>query len=153
MLRFLLRVVRFALLSTIAAAVAAKFLLKSRAEPDTEELDMVTVFSGSNLASTADPFYGGKVMGMFSGTRLDLRRVQPAPTGVHLDLALVFSGLHVIVPAGWRVRSQATVRLGGMTDNTATTADPDAPALHLTGYVVGSGIQIVSRPIVEVVPS
>lgn len=153
MLRFVYNLLKFALLSTIAAAVAAKFLLKSRAEPDTEELDMVTVFSGSDLASVADPFYGGKVMGMFSGTRLDLRRVQPAPTGVHLDLALVFSGLQVVVPVGWQVRSHATVRLAGMTDDTVATADPDSPVLHLTGYVVASGVQVVSKPTVEVVPS
>lgn len=153
MLRFLFRLVKYALLSTLLTALAAKLFLKSRAEPDTEEIDMVTVFSGSDLNSTADPFYGGKVMGMFSGTRLDLRRVQPAPTGVHLDLALLFSGLQVVVPIGWRVRSQATVQLGAVTDGTATTTDLDSPILHLTGFIVGSGVQIVAKPTVEVVPS
>lgn len=153
MLRFVFRLIKYAFVGALLAAGAAKLLLRSRAEPDTEELDMVTVFGGSDLASAADPFYGGKVLGMFSGTRIDLRRAQPAPTGVHLDLALAFSGLQVIVPAGWRVRSEATVALAGLTDDTGPTADPDAPVLHLSGFVVFSGVQIYSKPTVEVVPS
>lgn len=153
MFRFLFRSVKYTFLSVLVAAAAAKLLLRSRAAPDTEELDMVTVYGGSDLVSVADPFYGGKITGMFSGTRIDLRRAQPAPTGVHLDLAIVFSGLQVIVPVGWRVHSDATVALAGFTDNTGSTDDPDSPILHLSGYAVFAGVRVVSKPTVEVVPS
>ena len=151
MFRFLFRLIRYALVAALAAAGIAKLVLESRAEPDTEELDMVSIFQGTNLASTADPFYGGRVTAMFSGTMLDLRRAQPAPTGVHLDIALCCAGLQIVVPVGWRLSSNANFIGAGLSDMSATSADPDAPILHLSGFAVASGVQIVSKPTVEVV--
>ncbi len=34
----------------------------------------MAIFEGQNLISTAEPFYGGKIMAMFGGVILDLRR-------------------------------------------------------------------------------
>lgn len=151
MFGFFFRLVRYAFLGLLGAAVAAKFFLKSRAAPNTEELDMVAVFEGADLVSVADPFYGGKVLAMFAGVSLDLRRAQPSPTGIHLDLSLVCSGIRIVVPEGWRVRSETSLFMGGLADETATSADPDATVLSLSGYVVMSGVQILSKPTMEVV--
>nr|PZN34547.1 MAG: hypothetical protein DIU67_04805 [Actinomycetota bacterium] len=153
MLRFLSRLFGFLFLSALAAAGVAKFLLESRAEPETEELDMVTVFEAKRLASVADPFYGGRVMTMFGGTLLDLRQVTPAPTGVHLDLALLCGGLQIIVPAGWRVRCETDFYAGALNDQTITDADPDATTLHLTGFAIAGGVQVIGKPVMEVVQS
>lgn len=153
MFRFVFRLVKYVFFAAVATAGAAKLLLTSRADRDTEELDMVTAFEGTSLVSVADPFYGGRVLGMFSGTTLDLRRATPAPTGIHLDLALWCAGLQVVVPVGWRVRSDTNFVMSSLSDLTATTADPDVPVLHLSGVAVMSGVQVVSKPTVEVVPS
>jgi hypothetical protein len=150
-LRLIFRLVRYAFLALLGGALAAKFLLQSRAEPDTEELDMVAVFEGVDLVSRAETFYGGKILGMFSGVSLDLRKVQPAPTGIHLDLTLICSGVRIVVPEGWRVRSATNLVMGGLSDLTATTADPDATTLSISGTVAMSGVQVVSKPMIEVV--
>ena len=67
MFRFLAKLIGFLTLSALAAAGLAKLFLESRADPDTEELDMVSVFEGRRLVSTANPFYGGRIMAMSRG--------------------------------------------------------------------------------------
>ncbi|HZD23648.1 MAG TPA: hypothetical protein VE569_09655, partial [Acidimicrobiia bacterium] len=73
MFRFIFKLLRALLLAALGTAVAAKLVLESNAEPETEEIDLVSIFEGRNLVSVADPFYGGKVMTMFGGVVLDLR--------------------------------------------------------------------------------
>jgi hypothetical protein len=102
-IRFLLRLVRRAVVALLAFAVAAKFLLESNAREDTDEIDLVNIFGGYNLASSADPFFGGKITSVFGVTHLDLRRVVPAPTGIYLDLLVAFGGLSLVIPPGWKV--------------------------------------------------
>lgn len=139
------------MIAALGTAAAAKLLLESRAEPDTEEVDLVSIFAGTQLVSTASPFYGGKILNLFAGTDLDLRKTTPAPTGIHLDVAILCGGLNVVVPEGWRVRCDAQIFAGGFNDATRTGNDPDAITVHLTGYVIFGGVNVVARKPVEVV--
>ncbi len=149
--RFIIRLFTYALTGALAVAGAAKVLLESNASPDTEEIDLVSIFEGKTLVSSADPFYGGKILGMFSGTLLDLRKATPGPTGVDLDLAVCFGGVSLVVPEGWRVRSEVSFMLGGFSDVTKTTADPDVPTVRLRGFVFAGGVQATTRSPMEVV--
>ncbi len=151
MFKFIYRTVKYALVAALGAATAAKFVLQSRADPETQEIDLVSIFDGTNLASVANPFYGGKILNLFAGTNLDLRKVKPGPTGVSLDLAVLCGGVNILVPEGWRVRSQMNINAGGFNDATRTNADPDATTVTLTGFVVLGGVNIQSRPLMEVV--
>lgn len=151
MIKFIFRLFKYALVTAVGLAAAAKMVLQSNAGPETEEIDMVSIFEGTVLVSNADPFYGGKILGMFSGVVLDMRKATPSPTGVHLDLAVVVGGVTLVVPEGWRIRSELNVVMGGFADQTRTTADPDVPIVTLTGLVVMGGVQASSKPIVEVV--
>lgn len=130
--------------------MAAKLLLESNAEPGTEEVDLVSIFEGKHLISEADPFYGGKLMAMFGGVVIDLRKATPAPTGIYLDLAVVMGGVNLIVPEGWRVKFTGNVMMGGFNDDTRTTADDEVPTVTLSGFVVMGGVQATTRAIVEV---
>ncbi len=151
MFKLIFKLLRAALLTAIAAAVAAKFLLESHAEPETEEIDLVAIFDGKNLVSSADPFYGGHILAIFGGVQLDLRKVQPAPTGIRLEATVVMGGLSIVVPEGWRVFNEGDVFLGGFSDETRTTADEDVPSLTIGGRVLLGGIQVITKPSVEVV--
>ena len=73
MFRFIFKTLRLGFLAALGTALVAKFMLKSNAEPKTQEVDMVSIFGGEHLKSTAKPFYGGKILTMFVGTLLDLR--------------------------------------------------------------------------------
>lgn len=151
MFKFIWRLVKYGFVAALATAGAAKLLLESKAEPTTEEVDLVSIFQGIHLVSTASPFYGGKILNLFAGTALDLRKVQPAPTGIHLDLAVGFGGVNILVPEGWRISSSVTICAGGLNDATRTGADPDAITIYLTGFVAFGGVNIVAKPVVEVV--
>jgi hypothetical protein len=149
--RFILKLIRLAFVAIFGAAVAAKFMLESNAEPETEEIDLVAIFEGKELASSADPFYGGKILTMFGGTELDLRRAHPAPTGIHLDVVIVMGGLSIGLPEGWRVKFEGSSFMGGFADDTKTTADTDVPTVTITGFVVMGGVQTTTKAPVEVV--
>ncbi len=148
---FIFKLIRFAIVGAFGAAVAAKFLLESNADVETEEIDLVAIFEGKELVSSADPFYGGKVLTMFGGVLLDLRKTQPAPTGIRIDLAVVMGGVSLVVPEGWRVRFDGKMFMGGWTDNTRTTAEEDVPTVTITGFVAMGGLQATTKSPVEVV--
>lgn len=152
MLKFIARLIRALFIVAIAAAAAARFLLDSNAEPETEEIDLVSIFEGKHLVSSADPFYGGKVLIMFGGALLDLRNVQPSPTGVNLDIMVVMGGLNIVVPEGWRVVFKGDSYLGGWSDQTRTTADDDVPTVIVTGFVALGGLRAATKSPVQVVP-
>lgn len=151
MFKALSKTIRYAVIAALGAAVAAKFMLESNAKPETEEIDLVAIFDGKELRSTANPFYGGKVLSMFGGVMIDLRKATPAPTGIDLDLMIVMGGLSVIVPEGWRVRNNARIIAGGLDDRTKTTADEDVPNVNLRGVVAMGGVQIVTKSPLEAV--
>jgi hypothetical protein len=151
MLGFIFRFVRFAVIALLGAALAAKLLLRSHATEDTEEIDLVNIFGGYTLISAADPFFGGKVTTLFGGTLIDLRRAVPAPTGIYLDILVVFGGLSLVVPPGWRVVFDGTVTGGRIEDLTRPVTDPDAPLVRIGGMVALGGIEATTRPLVEAV--
>ncbi|MCZ6737414.1 MAG: hypothetical protein O7B77_05505, partial [Actinobacteria bacterium] len=148
---FIFKLVRYAFIGAFGAAIAAKFLLESNADPHTEEIDLVAIFEGKELVSSADPFYGGKILAMCGGVLLDLRRTQPAPTGIRIDLAIMMGGVSLVVPEGWRVRFDGKMFIGGWSDNTRTTAEEDVPTVTITGFVAMGGLQATTKSSVEVV--
>ena len=149
MFRFIFRLIRLALIAILGAAVAAKLLLESNAEPGTEEIDLVSIFEGQQLVSEASPFYGGKIMTMFGGVLIDLRKATPAPTGIFLDLAVVMGGVSLVVPEGWRVKFEGRLMAGGFSDETRTTAEDDVPTVTVTGFVLMGGVQATTRAPVQ----
>lgn len=151
MFRFIFKLLRAAFLTAIGAAVAARFLLESHGGPETEEIDLVAIFDGKTLVSSADPFYGGHILALFGGVELDLRKTHPAPTGVRLDVTVVMGGLSITVPEGWRVFYEGDVFLGGFSDETRTTADDDVPSVTIGGHLILGGIQVSTKASVEAV--
>jgi predicted membrane protein len=149
MFRFIFKVIRLLGIAAVGTAVAAKLLLESNAEPTTEEIDLVSIFEGQHLVSEAEPFYGGKVMTMFGGVLLDLRKVTPAPTGIYLDLAVVMGGVNLVVPEGWRVKFDGNSIMAGFSDVTKTGADDDVPTVTLTGFIFMGGVQATTQVPVE----
>ncbi len=151
MFKFIFTLLRALLVAAVGAAVAAKFMLQSNAEAETEEIDLVSIFEGKQLVSAADPFYGGQILAMFGGVLLDLRKANPAPTGIDLNVSVVMGGVSLVVPEGWRVVYEGDIYLGGWSDETRTTADDDVTTVKVTGRLVMGGLQATTRPSVEAV--
>jgi hypothetical protein len=150
-LKFIFKTIRLAFLTMLGTALLAKFMLKSNARAETQEIDLVTIFGGQNLISSADPFYGGKILTMYGGTVLDLRKATPAPTGIYLDLLIWMGGVTLVVPQGWRVDFTGKVIFGGFDDATQTTADRDAPTVQVGGVILFGGLQARTKSPLEVV--
>ncbi|MGH8873359.1 MAG: hypothetical protein ACRDWS_15470 [Acidimicrobiia bacterium] len=149
MLGFIFRLIRLVLIAVLGAALAAKLLLRSHAVAGTEEIDLVNIFGGEELVSSADPFFGGKVTTILGGTQLDLRRAVPAPTGIYLDVLVGLGGLSLLLPPGWKVVFDGTVVAGGFEDLTQPVTDPDAPIVRVGGLVVLGGLVAMTRHPVE----
>lgn len=150
-MRKLVKLYGWFIAGTMLSALVAKLALHSRGEPSSEEIDLVSIYDGIHLVSEADPFYGGKAMSVFGGILLDLRKAQPAPTGIHLDIVVIMGGLSLIVPPGWRVDNNTDVLAGGFEDRTQPSDDDDAPVVRITGKVLMGGLQVTTKSPVEIV--
>lgn len=151
MFKFISSLLKTLFVAALGTALAAKFLLESNAEPETQEIDLVSIFQGQHLVSSADPFYGGRILTIFGGVRLDLRKAQPAPTGIRMDIGVLLGGVSIVVPEGWRVVFDGDVYLGGWSDETRTTADDDVPTVTITGFVAAGGLNATTKSPVEAV--
>lgn len=151
MFKFIFSLLKTLFLTALGTALAAKFLLESNAEPETQEIDLVSIFEGHHLVSSAAPFYGGRLLTIFGGVRLDLRKAQPAPTGIMLDIGVLLGGVSIVVPEGWRVIYEGDIYLGGWSDETHTTADDEVPTVTITGFVALGGLNATTRSPVEAV--
>jgi hypothetical protein len=146
MLRFIFKLLRAIAIAAVGTALAAKFLLESNA--DRPPRSTWCRFEGRHW-SPKEPFCSGKIMSMFGGAHVDLRKATPAPTGIYIDLVVVMGGVSLVVPEGWRVKFDGNTIMGGWSDETRTTADDDVPTVTLSGLVFMGGVQAANRVPVE----
>jgi hypothetical protein len=122
------------------AAVAAKLLLRSRVDEDLDEADLAVVLTGTVYRPTAQPFIGATVLVVAGAADIDLRQVEPAPTGVELALSMFGASLRVTIPKTWNVSVDLDQRGAAVQYPQDTT--PDAPWLRVIGRAWGAAIQI-----------
>lgn len=131
--------------------LAARLILTSRGGPDSDEIDLVTVFEGLHLRSHTSSFMGGATLALFGGIVLDLRRAQLGPTGAELTIHTLFGVTGVIVPPDWRVEVDARTWLGGLDLSNEQPEADEAPTLHIRARTLFGGLQVESRPRLEAV--
>jgi hypothetical protein len=124
------------------AAAMLRVWMPSRGDATSEELELVAIFDGIDLASESRVFRGGRILAWFGGVSLDLRDVTLAP-GAVLDVRALFGGVSVRVPPGCRVDATATTTIGGAVDvSVPEPDDPDAPTLVVRAATTLGGISI-----------
>lgn len=133
------------------AAVAARLLLTSRGAPDSDEVDLVTVFEGLHLRSHSSAFMGGSTVALFGGIVLDLRRAHLGPTGGDLKVYTLGGATGIVVPADWKVEVDAKTWVGGLDLSNVKADNPDAPTLRIQALTMFGGLQVESRPRLEAV--
>jgi len=150
LLAFTLITVVLSIVSSIAAAVA-KTRLVDRAEPDDDEIDLVSIFEGRRFRSSSTSFRGGRVVNWQSGTDIDLRGVRLDPAGAQLEVWDIFGGLRIRVPEDWRVRMHGIAIFGGA-GSAARAPDEagDQPVVDVRYRAVFGGFGIVPEPDDEV---
>lgn len=149
MFRFIGKLLLSAWVLSVGAAVAARLVLESHGDTTTEEIDLIAVFESRELASSADPFYGGTILSMYGRVTLDLRDATPAPTGVRLDVSILLGEMDLIVPEGWRVVYEGRTVLGGFVDETRTGSDEDVPFVTVGGNLILGRVHATTKSPVE----
>lgn len=105
-------------------------------------LNEVAIFSPLNKRVTSQAFKGGKVVVVFGGGDIDLTKAVAAGKDISLEYVAICGGGRIIIPIGWRVRSQATSVLGGFTLK-AESNDGEV-TLHLKGVAILGGVEVVT---------
>lgn len=131
--------------------LAVRLLLKGWGGPESDEIDLVTVFEGLHLRSHSTAFMGGSTLALFGGIVLDLRRARLGPTGGDMTVTTLFGGTGLIVPPDWRVEVDARTWMGGLDLSSFQPDDPQAPTLRIRARTLFGGLQVESRPRLEAV--
>lgn len=128
-----------AIAGAVGAAAVVKRAVPSRGDAGSDELALVAVLDGVELASRAQGFRGGSLLAWFGGIDLDLRAAALAP-GARLSVHALFGGVSIRVPPGCRVESKVHAVFGGV-----DVARPDGeggPALAVDGLAVFGGVSV-----------
>jgi hypothetical protein len=126
-----------------AAAGVLRGALTSRGDEGSDELALVAIFNGIDLANRSTAFRGGSLLAWFGGIALDLRDATLAP-GARVEARSLFGGVAIRVPTTWRVESASYAFAGGVDASTAAPDDPDAPTLVVDAVSVFGGISITN---------
>ena len=141
LLRTVLLLLAGALAGFAGAAALLRGWLPSRGDPTSDELALVTILDGVELASSADGFRGGSILAWFGGVALDLTGATLAP-GARLDVRAAFGGVAIKVPAAWRIDAEAKAVFGGIDVQRPESDDPSAPALVVRVTSVMGGVAV-----------
>ena len=119
------------------------FAGESVGEGGEEVIEISSVMGGVKRRIFSKNFRGGRVTNFLGGVELDLTQADINGTAV-INLLEVLSGLKLIVPAGWQVRSEVNNVLGGLEDKRNKSEVISDKTLVLTGTCILSGIEIKS---------
>ena len=152
MVRILAKLLGLVIGASVVAGIAGSLAaLKFRKtapplpDPAADEIDLVAVMSGAQLASTAVSFRGGRVICWYAGVDLDLREATFDPAGADLEVRTVFGGTRVVVAPGVPVTASGPAVFGGrVTERNDHPADVDRPGLRITGFTLFGGLRVVA---------
>ena len=116
--------------------------MRSHGDETSDEVALVAVFDGIELASRATAFRGGSILAWFGGIEVDLREAELDPAGAQLPVHTLFGGIEIETPAGWRIESNAKAVFGGIDARPSDEDDPAAPVLRLDGLALLGGIAV-----------
>ena len=156
MVRFLARLLGVAIgasvIATVVAAVAGTFAalnFKKNAPPrpdaEADEIDYASVMDGTEFASTASSFRGGRVLCWYGAADVDLREATIDPAGADLEVRTVFGGTRIVVAPGTPVSTHGPAIFGGVM-NSVDGPEPtaEAPGLRISGFTIFGGLQVIA---------
>jgi hypothetical protein len=132
-------------ITSALAALAARNHLESHGTEADDELDLVTIYDGLTIRSTATALRRVSLLCWYGGGTLDLRGAALDPGGATITLRALFGGVRLVIPATWRVEPSVRAIFGGAGDvRDRTDLAPDAPVLRIRGWAVFGGVGILS---------
>lgn len=128
----------------ILIVIGVLFILRhvSSNKSNDDQIDEVSIFSGTEKKYTSQAFQGGKVTTMFGGTDIDLRESLPTELAT-IDVFTMFGGTEIRVPEDWNIQLDAMAVLGGVSDERKSGAT-SGPKLRIKGFVMFGGLEVRS---------
>ncbi|HEY7564203.1 MAG TPA: hypothetical protein VIA81_04695 [Acidimicrobiia bacterium] len=137
------RALRWLTTLVIGLLLVAKAVARDRSDEHRDEIDLAVILGSRSLRMKSRPFIGGTVLVLAGAATIDLRRVEPAPTGIELAILVVGGSLVVVVPPGWRPDLQVD-RIGAGFASSLAAAE-EGPLFRVKGRVVLGALALVSR--------
>ena len=83
-------------------------LFRSRVYSGTnsDQIDDVNVFGGSDKIISSNNFQGGSIVSVFGGGKYDLRQAALSHKGCELEVVNVFGGINLLIPPDWNVKTE-----------------------------------------------
>ncbi len=128
----------------IAAAAFTRRAVPSLGSEESDDVALVAVFDGIDLANRSKAFRGGSMLAWFGGIAVDLREAELAP-GARLTVRTLLGGVAIKTPPTWRVESKVNAFLGGVDTPRPDGGDPDAPVLVVDGIAILGGIAVGAK--------
>jgi hypothetical protein len=126
----------------LAGLLAAKGILRSRADLSLDEIDLAVVLGRRWFQSRARPFLGGTVLVIAGSITLDLRQVDPAPTGIEIAIRAVAGRVSVLVPADWNLSVDLEEAAAWV--DAPGPIEPDSPWLRIIGRAWLARVRLVA---------
>ncbi|MCK9270599.1 MAG: DUF5668 domain-containing protein [Bacteroidales bacterium] len=114
---------------------------------NSDYIDEVSIFSGSEKTITSRNFRGGKITSIFGGSEINLTQAQLAPGNNNLEITAIFGGSTLIVPPEWQIKVNVTAVFGGISDKRYKRRDvptDETKILYIDGLVLFGGGEIKS---------
>ena len=114
-----------------------------RAAHASENLNVASIFSGSNQSAAGEGFRGGNVSATFGSAEIDLRSAEVAEGAATVNASALFGSINLRVPPDWAVDIRSSVVFGSIESKRPEPPEPKA-RLIVTGSCWFGGIQITS---------
>lgn len=114
---------------------------------NSDYIDEVSLFSGSEKIITSRNFRGGKITSIFGGSEINLTQAQLGPGNNNLEITAIFGGSTLIVPPEWQIKVNVTAVFGGISDKRYKRRDvptDETKILYINGLVLFGGGEIKS---------
>ena len=105
------------------------------------------VMGGSTRAGRWTPARRVTAIGVMGGVELDFREAALAPGVTEVHAFAFWGGVQIVAPPDVRIECTGVGIMGGFDhrDDVATTNDPNAPVLRVTGLAIMGGVEIRVR--------
>lgn len=117
---------------------ASVFRSRSYSGTDSDHVDDVNVFGGSDKIITSKNFQGGSIVSVFGGGKYDLRQAKLAKN-CELEVVNVFGGSNLLIPPDWNVKTEVVGIFGGFSDKRSTVEPNSENTIIIKGVAIFGG--------------
>ncbi len=108
---------------------------------DGRVVNAAVLWWGTERRSSSPDFRGGNLSAVMGGVDVDLRSAGIIGRA-EMSVFVLWGGVDIKVPPGWRVVLTGLPVLGGWTDKTTAPHDPDAPELVVHVTAIMGGVEV-----------